>query len=222
MTESKPPVLASWMLEHLLWGGRNEALAGDLLEEFQRGRSVAWYWRQVFGAILASFSSEVRADWVMVWTIAFTVAWVYGLYAIPFLASQLPLPLAVGIRPVHYLSAHGYYGTPVWYAFSYAFRFVLPFLFHVAVPLGLYLAGARNMNFWAVARGLGAGIVATLGLRLIHFQPALDFLSMHGFAMYWTQLWKWFEVVTRILPLLAAMWAAQAGRKRSMPAAILE
>ncbi len=41
MNASKPPALATWMLEHLLWGGRNEALAGDLLEEFQRRGSSA-------------------------------------------------------------------------------------------------------------------------------------------------------------------------------------
>ena len=91
MTESKPPALASWMLDHLLWGGRNEALAGDLLEEFQRRCSVAWYWRQVIGAILASFSNELRADWVMVWTILFAIVWAYSLYAIPVVAWPVPM-----------------------------------------------------------------------------------------------------------------------------------
>jgi hypothetical protein len=39
------------MLEHFTCGYRNEALAGDLLEEFRSGRSAGWYWRQVLGAI---------------------------------------------------------------------------------------------------------------------------------------------------------------------------
>jgi hypothetical protein len=38
-----PPTIATWMLKHLVWGGRNEALEGDLLEEFQRRRSATWY-----------------------------------------------------------------------------------------------------------------------------------------------------------------------------------
>ena len=46
-----PPPLATWMLEHFTFGCRNEALAGNLYEEFRSGRSTSWYWRQVVGAI---------------------------------------------------------------------------------------------------------------------------------------------------------------------------
>jgi len=55
----KPPSLATWMLETLTLGRRNEALAGDLNEEFASGRSAAWYWRQVFAALLIASSREV-------------------------------------------------------------------------------------------------------------------------------------------------------------------
>jgi hypothetical protein len=40
------------MLSHLA-AGSDDALAGDLLEEFGAGRSRGWYWRQVSGAIAA-------------------------------------------------------------------------------------------------------------------------------------------------------------------------
>jgi len=43
--------LATWMLEHLTFGPHREALAGDLLEEFRRGRSASWYRREVASAI---------------------------------------------------------------------------------------------------------------------------------------------------------------------------
>jgi hypothetical protein len=39
------------MLTCLTPGECNDALAGDLLEEFRAGRSSAWYWRQVLDAI---------------------------------------------------------------------------------------------------------------------------------------------------------------------------
>lgn len=51
MRRAGPPTLATWMLEHFTFGCRNEALAGDLYEEFRSGRSTGWYWRQVGGAI---------------------------------------------------------------------------------------------------------------------------------------------------------------------------
>jgi hypothetical protein len=63
---SRPPVLATWLFEHLTRRGHHEALAGDLLEEYSRRRSDTWYWRQVLAAIAADFSTELRSHWVSV------------------------------------------------------------------------------------------------------------------------------------------------------------
>lgn len=68
--KSHPPLLATWLLEHLIRREDNEALAGDLLEEVGQGRSVTWYWYQVFVAILAALSKELRTRWI---TILFAV-----------------------------------------------------------------------------------------------------------------------------------------------------
>ena len=50
MRRTEPPTLATWMLEHGIPGDYDEALVGDLLEEFRAGRSERWYWRQVLAA----------------------------------------------------------------------------------------------------------------------------------------------------------------------------
>jgi hypothetical protein len=47
------PAISVWLLERL---GLDPALTGDLLEECARGRSVVWYWRQVWIAV-----------WVGIW-----------------------------------------------------------------------------------------------------------------------------------------------------------
>ncbi len=52
-----PPRLATGLLRVMC---RNEALVGDLMEEFQRGRSATWYRRQVVIAILASNVVSLR------------------------------------------------------------------------------------------------------------------------------------------------------------------
>src|SRR6187200_3255711 len=55
----RPPRLASQLLERFAPG--NEALHGDLDEEFSSGRSSAWYWRQVMAAIARQGPLAVRA-----------------------------------------------------------------------------------------------------------------------------------------------------------------
>jgi hypothetical protein len=50
--------LATWMLEHVTFGSPNESLSGDLLEEFQSGRTAGWYWRQALAAIAITLSDR--------------------------------------------------------------------------------------------------------------------------------------------------------------------
>lgn len=59
MRQTEPPVIAVWMLQHLSPGPRNEALAGDLFEEFCSGRSTGWYWRQVLAAVVIGCFREL-------------------------------------------------------------------------------------------------------------------------------------------------------------------
>src|SRR5438045_6653383 len=60
MRSSNPPALATWLVEHLIPRGKNEALTGDLSEQFSQGRSEVWYWYQVLVAILVAFAKELR------------------------------------------------------------------------------------------------------------------------------------------------------------------
>lgn len=50
MTTVHPPRLALWLLDR--FGPGDEGLTGDLLEELDRGRSRAWFWRQAAAAII--------------------------------------------------------------------------------------------------------------------------------------------------------------------------
>ena len=57
----QPPSLATWMLSRLVSGNNRETLIGDLVERYQRGRSSAWYWRQVLMAVLLSAYHDIRS-----------------------------------------------------------------------------------------------------------------------------------------------------------------
>lgn len=52
MTMREPPRLAAWLLKRVVTGARSEPLLGDLIEEYQAGRTPGWYWRETIVALL--------------------------------------------------------------------------------------------------------------------------------------------------------------------------
>jgi hypothetical protein len=60
MTPNRPPRIATWLLNHF-GSGDNDALLGDLAEDYRQKNSALWYWRQTLKAIPVSFFREVRA-----------------------------------------------------------------------------------------------------------------------------------------------------------------
>jgi hypothetical protein len=54
MNRTPPPKLTIYLLNRFGSPYHRESLAGDLIEQFQSGRSTWWLWRQVLSAILAA------------------------------------------------------------------------------------------------------------------------------------------------------------------------
>lgn len=59
MTMREPPRLAAWLLRRIATGARSEPLLGDLHEEYQTGRTSAWYWRETIVALLVFTRRDV-------------------------------------------------------------------------------------------------------------------------------------------------------------------
>lgn len=72
MESAEPPRLARWLLEHCSAPGRDEALAGDLLEELRAGRSPEWYRRQALNAVTVSWMRVLGARGML---FLFAVLW---------------------------------------------------------------------------------------------------------------------------------------------------
>ena len=78
--KNTPPEFATWLLERLLPARQGEVLAGDLVEEYGRRCSPAWYWRQVITAIAVSLANQARAEWfavayALLWTLFVSAIW---------------------------------------------------------------------------------------------------------------------------------------------------
>ena len=61
MTTREPPPFAAWLLTIFLNTRRRESLLGDLFEEYQTGRTPAWYWRETLVALLIAALCEGRS-----------------------------------------------------------------------------------------------------------------------------------------------------------------
>ncbi|HEV2709001.1 MAG TPA: hypothetical protein VGU67_02205 [Edaphobacter sp.] len=72
MKPAASTVIAGWLLEHFTFGLDSEALAGDLREELQSGRSANWYRRQVVAAIAVGVIKKSR-DYAL--PLLFSIAW---------------------------------------------------------------------------------------------------------------------------------------------------
>lgn len=90
MKPSKPPALATWLLEHIRFSTTDGVIAGDLMEQFNRGRSAAWYWRQVLLAIVVGCAREVRHHRVLALR-AIVITWAvnFGAIRAPFVLYRL-------------------------------------------------------------------------------------------------------------------------------------
>ena len=61
MTIRQPPQFAGRLLKRLVPAQDHDVLLGDLCEEYQRGRSIAWFWLQILVAIVVCSWRDVRS-----------------------------------------------------------------------------------------------------------------------------------------------------------------
>src|SRR5688572_31305854 len=53
------PRVAAWLLRQFVGGPMRDSVIGDIEEQFARGGSSTWYWRQVLPAILFGLKADL-------------------------------------------------------------------------------------------------------------------------------------------------------------------
>ena len=97
------PAVARWLLSSFGCSPKNDAILGDLDEQFQNGRSGGWYWRQALTAIVTGLWHEITAHKLLAIR-AVVLAW--GLLAVAAIVFKPVFArLIEAIRPVSDLGA---------------------------------------------------------------------------------------------------------------------
>jgi hypothetical protein len=181
MKPTESVAFATWMLEHLTFGSQNEALSGDLLEEFQHGRSAGWYWRQVVSAIGVQAFRKSR-DYTF--PLAFSAVWSLMYPAWWLLISRSRLTQLV----VAQWAAHDWpYSTGL-----KGISEIIPAITFVWLGFFVYLtlrtqaAHALSVSrlFASLSISLNVLVIATLGLwhSLNHSQARLSYIAGGDFS----------------------------------------
>jgi hypothetical protein len=131
MRSSLPPTVANWLLERF---GVDEALVGDLVEEYGRNRSRVWFWRQTLVAVIKKGATDIRSHKLLAvravvigWMVASLVGWTTKQFVGPLLQGSWS------------------WRSEVWLDAQLGFRIIpLPFLMTTAI--GAVVTG------WVVAR----------------------------------------------------------------------
>jgi hypothetical protein len=185
------------MLERLV--PSNPALAGDLVEEYQHGRSSAWYWRQVLTAILVGAWSDLRQHQLLALRAIITgwaVFWVFSNYlAFPLFRFDQFL-FVTGLVKWFWLNGYG-----------------LPDVLQHPLVQG---ATACALSGWIVGRFSRGGVmgvlvyVASLLLIDIFMVVRLEAREFgnHGRLWFPLQIAATVLLVWRVPALVAGLWAA--------------
>jgi hypothetical protein len=199
MSRIEPPPLATWVLEHCIPGQRDEALAGDLLEEFQGGgRSNGWYWRQALAACLVGWLRYLgNRTSLIVFAVLWSMlapAWIVIVDRV--LSPKLPWPASVTgwfalnlafvwtgmllFATLHRQFSHPFAGKKLWTAFAAAAGLFLP-TYVAALVLS-------NLFAWPGLAGRPGGLspLAAIG----DFRAWADVLRLPYFITVLWSLWS--------------------------------
>jgi hypothetical protein len=146
MMSNQPPPIATWMLKHFGCGPDNDAVLGDLAEQYLRKDSALWYWRQAMNAIPVSLFREVRKHKLIAGR-ALLTGWILWILC-GVLIAPLAEPFFFGPWRAMFNPVLGGGIMPVPLSDSYAgYRYLYLFLYPIALPL---MVG--TVSGWLIAR----------------------------------------------------------------------
>lgn len=178
MTRKDPPKAAIWILEHLVPGETNDALAGDLLEEFRSGRSSLWYWKQVLVAVVLGYTRMLRLNWA---AILFSFLWTAPLPALEiYLIREMQ-------RTRFFAQRWGYpwpYSTICDFGLTIGWH-VLYLWIGIIVCFIAFAAATRSLVVGRVVKALWSSLLIYVAMFIVVLFTFLEFSRLHQAIDIW-------------------------------------
>ena len=138
MTIKQPPRFAGRLLRRLVPAQDHDVLLGDLCEEYQRRRSVAWYCLQILAAIIIGSWKDIRGHKLLALRASLAG------FVVMLLTGNASIALRDVLTGAGFLWHRTWVGLPLYWRYSYPWTYYL--FFHVLFVVSNLLVG------WAVAR----------------------------------------------------------------------
>lgn len=217
MKRGEPPSLATWMLRQLT-SDRDEALHGDLLEEFHSGRSKSWFWRQVIRAVLMDWMlSYFRRRVVLVFAVAWSLLSPAGLVVFSEFEERKDFAGFIWRIPWPWSTLCDF----SWTALKHLTLVWIGALAYITVLAIL----RRKVSILSLVTGTGAGIIGycaasacwIAAVTLMQPTPVLNAADWHTLTL-WNAIVK--VGLTGIAPcipdvvaMMCTLWGTEAGSK---------
>jgi hypothetical protein len=202
MRPANPPAIATWILEHLTFGGKNDSLAGDLLEEFRGGRPASWYWRQVWVAAARGIVKEVSNHWLVV---VFAALWTVPQAAfVVYVAVPAVYKITAFTATIEWLNS-AVCALLVWKGLEIAFPWmglILYILLHSLMTPSHNLRGILR-SLWITPLVYIAASAGEVALRL----------ALHNLLLGAYMIWR----LPGFLSVLIGLWVALPGGENGAP-----
>jgi hypothetical protein len=155
MKSNNPPIVAAWLLKLFTFDSANDPLTGDLIEEYRRGRSAFWFWRQTLAAIAVSLLKTLRQHplaplFAAFWTLRMSFFW--------FVVVR---PIQIDIFLAHPWGPASPYLTAIQVGFGIVWRVIYLWV-GIAIYVLFFSLIARRLDLRQLWRGSLVGTVLFL------------------------------------------------------------
>jgi hypothetical protein len=164
------PGLAIWLLNHFGASAQNDAILGDITEQYASGRSPGWFWKQVISAIAISTFREMWNN-KLVSVVALSSGWLF----LDLTLSLLVFPMWSGVMYSFFVNALAQHETLGWYTSSFLHFMIVFLMLPVYASAGWIVSRAAKEHRTAIVLAFAISVVL---VRLPdRTSPILEFLT---------------------------------------------